>query len=108
MQSLKIPTNRNYHPPIACVSPLVINQQKEYHSKDENWLSCEELENIEKRFTDLLQNTTQKKSLDYQYTEQRAKSCDRLTIDEQTYKPTTMTSKCRISRIMRYVYIYSF
>ena len=29
--------------------------------KDENWLSCEELETIEKRFTDLLQNTTYKK-----------------------------------------------
>lgn len=60
---------------------------------DENWLSCEELENIEKRFTDLLQNTTEKKSSDYQHLEQRAKSCDRLTIDEQTYKPTTLTGK---------------
>ena len=108
MQSLKIPSSRNYHPPVACVSPLVINQQTDYHSKDESWLSCEELENIEKRFTDLLQNTMQKKSLDYQHIEQRAKSCDRLTIDEQPYKLTTMTSKSRISRMMRYVYIYPF
>jgi hypothetical protein len=115
MQSLKIQqqqqqqysTNRNYHPPIACVSPLVRNQQTDFHSKDENWLSCEELENIEKRFTDLLQNTNQKKSLDYQHSEQRAKSCDRLTIDEQNYKPTTMTSKWRIRRIS-IIMIYSF
>jgi hypothetical protein len=100
MQSLKIQqqyqTNKMYHTPIARVSPLVINQQKDFHSKNENWLSCEELETIEKRFTDLLQNTSQSKSLDYQQHEQRAKSCDRLTIDEQNYKPTTLTSKFRV------------
>jgi hypothetical protein len=100
MQSLKIQqqyqTKTMSQTPIARVSPLVIHQQTDFHSKDENWLSCEELETIEKRFTDLLQNTTQKKSLDYQQYEQRAKSCDRLTIDEQNYKPTTLTSKFTI------------
>jgi hypothetical protein len=96
MQSLKIQqqyqTNKMYRTPIARISPLVINQQTNLHSKDENWLSCEELETIEKRFTDLLHNTSQKKSLNYQQHEQRAKSCDRLTIDEQNYKPTILTS----------------
>lgn len=91
MQSLKL----QQQTPIARVSPLVIKQQKDFHSKDENWLSCEELETIEKRFTDLLHNTSSSKSYDYQQHEQRAKSCDRLTIDEQNYKPTTLTSKFR-------------
>jgi len=114
MQSLKIQqqyqTSKMSHTPIARVSPLVINQQKDFHSKDENWLSCEELETIEKRFTDLLQNTSQNKSLDYQQHEQRAKSCDRLTIDEQNYKPTTLTSKFRVytQKRISIILIYSF
>jgi hypothetical protein len=108
MQTLKIQqqyqTNKISHTPIARVSPRVINhqlslsqkhQRSEFNDKDENWLSCEELENIEKRFTDLLQETTTKKSLDYQQHEKRAKSCDRLAIDEQDYKPITLTSKWR-------------
>ena len=95
MQSLKLQqqqhyqTNRIYQTPITRVSPLINNQQTAYHCKDDSWLSCEELETIEKRFTDLLQETSNKKS------EQRAKSCDRLAIDEQNYKPTTLTSKFR-------------
>jgi len=110
-------TNTMYRTPIAHVSPLIINQQlssekyqqKDFHSKDENWLSCEELETIEKRFTDLLQNTSQKKSLDYQQYEQRAKSCDRLTIDEQNYKPTILTSKFRVYvKRINTILIYSF
>lgn len=92
MQSLKNPpayqTNQLHHLSMVRLSPLVNNQQT-----DENWLSCEELENIERRFTDLLQNTTEKKSSDYQHLDQRAKSCDRLTIDEPSYKPTMLTSK---------------
>jgi hypothetical protein len=103
MQSLKYQTNKMYPSPIARVSPLINNQQqqqlsslqKEYNSKDESWLSCEELESIEKRFTDLLQESSNKKSFNYQQHEQRAKSCDRLAIDEQHYKPTTLTSKFR-------------
>lgn len=93
MQSLKQQQQKQHHTPIAHVSPLIINQQKDLHSKNENWLSCEELETIEKRFTDLLHNTSQNKSHDYQQHEQRAKSCDRLTVDEQNYKSTTLTSK---------------
>ena len=97
MQTLKIQQpyqiDRVYHPPVAPISPLVINQQSDFQWKDESWLSCDELESIEKRFTDLLHNTMAKKPLDYQHPEQRAKSCDRLTLDEQAYKPTTMTGK---------------
>ena len=121
MQSLKFQqqqyqTNKMYPSPIARVSPLINNQQqlsslqKEYNSKDESWLSCEELESIEKRFTDLLQESSNKKSFNYQQHEQRAKSCDRLAIDEQHYKPTTLTSKFRLKRIsIILIYIhYSF
>lgn len=78
MQSLKLPQ----------YSRVSTN---DYQSKAENWLSCEELETIEKRFTDLLQNSS---SNDYQSPQQRAKSCDRLTIDEEiTSKPTHFTRK---------------
>ena len=104
MQTLKIQqqyqTDRIHHVPIARISPLVTKQQSDFQWKDESWLSCEELESIEKRFTDLLYNTTTKKSLDYQHPEERAKSCDRLTLNEQDYKPTTITCKWRI-----YIYI---
>ncbi|CAF1148099.1 unnamed protein product [Adineta ricciae] len=91
MQSLKVQqppyqTSRIYQTPVARVSPLVNNQQSDYHRKDESWLSCEELETIEKRFTDLLQETPDKRS------DQRAKSCDRLTHeDEHQLKPMTST-----------------
>jgi hypothetical protein len=108
MQSLKLQqqyqTNKMYPTPTARVSPLINNQQlstlqkpqqREFHNKDESWLSCEALESIEKRFTDLLQETSNKKSFDYHQHEQRAKSCDRLAVDEQHYKPTTLTSKFR-------------
>ncbi|CAF1221748.1 unnamed protein product [Adineta steineri] len=88
MQSLKL-QQQVYHTPTARVSPLGNNnyQQTDYHNyKDESWLSCEELETIEKRFTDLLQETSDKKS------DQRAKSCDRLIIDEDNYKPTILST----------------
>lgn len=88
MQSLRTPpayqTNQMHHLSMVRLSPLVNTQQT-----DENWLSCEELENIERRFTDLLQNTAANKSSDYQHLDQRAKSCDRLTIDEPNTKPTS-------------------
>ena len=95
MQSLKVQqppyqTSRIYQTPVVRVSPLVNTQQSDYHQKDESWLSCEELETIEKRFTDLLQETPDKRS------DQRAKSCDRLTHeDEHQLKPMTPTCKLR-------------
>ncbi|CAF2745020.1 unnamed protein product [Rotaria sp. Silwood2] len=102
MQSLKIQQQyKTNHTPVARISPLVINQQlssneiSKQHDKDEGWLSCEELETIEKRFTDLLQEPTYKKPIilnKYQQQEQRAKSCDRLAIDDEDFKPTTLPS----------------
>ena len=109
MQSLKLQqqqqqqqhysTHRTRPAPIARVSPRVVCQplsslpkrpSTEFRHRDENWLSCEELETIEKRFNDLLQEPPEKKSIDY---EQRAKSCGRLAPDERDYKRTTSTSK---------------
>ncbi|UJR23153.1 hypothetical protein I4U23_026172 [Adineta vaga] len=95
MQSLKLhqpsyQTNRIYQTP---VSPSSNNQQTDYHCKEENWLSCEELETIEKRFTDLLQKTSEKRP------EQRAKSCDRLILEkeeEHKSKPITLTSSRKV------------
>ena len=96
MQSLKIPQvyfrQRANPAPIARISPRVVNQPSsslvskqqstDLTQTDQHWLSCEELETIEKRFTDLLQETNNKKTVDYRAHEQRAKSCDRLAIDE--------------------------
>ncbi|CAF0725695.1 unnamed protein product [Rotaria sp. Silwood1] len=101
MQSLKIRQQyKTNHTPVARISPLVINQQlssneiSKQHDKDDGWLSCEELETIEKRFTDLLQEPNYKKPIilnNYQQQEQqRAKSCDRLAMDDEDYKPTTL------------------
>ncbi|CAF1205247.1 unnamed protein product [Rotaria magnacalcarata] len=96
MQSLKIQKQyKTNQTPVARISPLVINQQisssdiSRQHEKDEGWLSCEELETIEKRFTDLLQEPAYKKTAilnNYQQHEQRAKSCDRLAIDNEELK----------------------
>lgn len=109
MQSLKVrvtPTPT----PIARISPRTLNRnvtlnetykkhekQQQHHSKllqDDGWLSCDELENIEKRFTDLLQEPTHKKSFIsiYEPDESRAKSCDRLTIDDEIYKTSSFSS----------------
>ena len=96
MQSLKIQQQQQYKPtptPVARISPLIINKKissneiSKNQDKDEGWLSCEELETIEKRFNDLLQEPTKKKSIlvnNYQQQEQqqRAKSCDRLTDED--------------------------
>jgi hypothetical protein len=89
MQSLRLHQSpyRTYQTPVARVSPLDSRQQPDCHYRDESWLSCEELETIEKRFADLLQETPERKS------EQRAKSCDRLTTEERISKPATLTCK---------------
>lgn len=108
MQSLKLQqqqqrysTHRSRPPPIARVSPRVVCQPlsslpnrspADFRHRDENWLSCEELETIEKRFNDLLQEPPEKKSIDYA---QRAKSCGRLAPDDRDYQLTTSTSKLR-------------
>jgi hypothetical protein len=93
MQSLKIQQQYKTNPtPVARISPLIINKKlssneiSKLQDKDEGWLSCEELETIEKRFNDLLQEPTQKKSIlinNYQQQQQRAKSCDRLAIADE-------------------------
>ena len=106
MQALKIQQqhkkNREYQTPIAQIPPLIISKklpsvgkhkQMDFRSKDEGWLSCDELETIEKRFTDLLHEISNRKSSDYQQYEQRAKSCDRLATKEQSDEPMTLTSK---------------
>lgn len=106
MQSLK--TQQQQQPqqfrtdpaPVARISPRIINQafqlnepEKNMYQHDDGWLSCDELETIERRFTDLLQEPTYKKSIlsiyDQQQHESRAKSCDRLTIDDEIYRSTT-------------------
>lgn len=76
------------------MAPNETFRKHEQHSKilqDDGWLSCDELETIEKRFTDLLQEPTHKKSIIsiYEPDESRAKSCDRLTIDSEIYKSST-------------------
>lgn len=74
MQSLKVQqTIRREQTPIARVSPRIIDtstsdketgitKDKSFHQSDDGWLSCEELETIEKRFTDLLQEAKPSKS----------------------------------------------
>lgn len=89
-------------PPIARVSPRVVQspplstlvkrQSTDFQSKDEHWLSCDELENIEKRFTDLLHGTAERKQNEYQHYDQRAKSCDRLALDERDYHKTATST----------------
>jgi hypothetical protein len=106
MQSLKIQQlNKTNHTPVARISPLVNNQQLSSHDlskkldKDEGWLSCEELETIEKRFTDLLQEPKHKKPIllnNHQHQEARAKSCDRLLKDDGDFKLTNVPSKFNI------------
>ncbi|CAF5188368.1 unnamed protein product, partial [Rotaria magnacalcarata] len=99
MQSLKLQqrqqqyqTTRMRQTPVARISPLIKNQQTDYHSKEQSWLSCEELETIEKRFTDLLHDISNKNTSSHQQYEQRAKSCDRLINDEPKPKPTTLSN----------------
>ncbi len=103
MQSLKIQQQYKTNPtPVARISPLIINKKlssneiSKLQDKDEGWLSCEELETIEKRFNDLLQEPTQKKSIlinNYQQQQQRAKSCDRLAIADEVNKLTLSCGK---------------
>lgn len=107
MQSLRSPqiysTKRVHPPPVARISPRIIEspvplsvqrQTLAFKPKDEHWLSCEALETIEKRFTDLLrQDINQNKINDYQLYDQRAKSCDRLAVDERDYHSTTLAGK---------------
>lgn len=107
MQSLKqshiYATEEDYSSKIARISPRIVpssvtslgqRQSTLSSSKDEHWLSCEALETIEKRFTDLLrQDVKQKKAHDYQPYDQRAKSCDRLALDDRDYHPRALKSK---------------
>jgi hypothetical protein len=100
MQSLKIQQQyKTNGTPVARISPLIINQQfstneiSKNQDKDENWLSCDELETIEKRFTDLLQEPNCKKQIILNYDQQqRAKSCDRLIINDKDSKPISLSS----------------
>lgn len=94
MQSLKIHQQyRTHHTPVARISPLVINQRlsstdlAKKSDQDEGWISCDELETIEKRFTDLLQERNEKKPIILNNHQQRASSCDRLALDEKEFKP---------------------
>ena len=105
MQSLKIQQQcRVNPPPVARISPLIVDpsreslqrREKQAQNMEDGWLSCEELETIEKRFTDLLQEPPSKKSSTsiHQQQDKRAKSCDRLTIDsEDDLKPALVSSK---------------
>ena len=95
MQSLKIQQQLRLNPtPIARISPRVLHRILPSHEtfktqeQEDSWLSCDELETIERRFTDLLQEPSSKKSLIsiYEPQDSRAKSCDRLTIDDEVYK----------------------
>lgn len=93
MQSLKIQQQyKAHHTPVARISPLVINQQfstndlAKKSEKDDGWISCEELETIEKRFTDLLQEPNEKKPIILNNYQQRSNSCDRLDLDEKDFK----------------------
>jgi len=100
MQSLKIQQQyKTNATPVARISPLIINQQfstneiSKNQDKDENWLSCDELETIEKRFTDLLQEPNCKKQIILNHDQQqRAKSCDRLVINDKDLKPISLSS----------------
>lgn len=94
MQSLKIPPQYRIHQtPVARVSPLFINQQysnndlRKKSDHDDGWISCEELETIEKRFTDLLQEPNEKKPIVLNNYQTRVNSCDRLALDEKEFKP---------------------
>ena len=96
MQSLKIQQQyKAHHTPVARISPLVINQQfstndlAKKSDKDDGWISCEELETIEKRFTDLLQEPNEKKPIVLNNYQQRSNSCDRLDLDEKDFKKTS-------------------
>ena len=110
MQSLKVPQvyfrQRANPAPVARISPRVVHQPSsslasqqqsvDLSRTEQHWLSCEELETIEKRFTDLLQDSNNTTTIQYPAHEQRAKSCDRLAIDKrESGKPTTLTSKWR-------------
>ena len=86
MQSLQL---KNPSTPVARISPIVINQNlfsNEFDKKQETWISCDELETIEKRFNDLLYETKNEKKSppiilnNYQ---QRSNSCDRLLINKE-------------------------
>lgn len=98
MQSLKLPQHYRIHQtPVARVSPLLINQQysntdlTKKSDQDEGWISCDELETIEKRFTDLLQEPNEKKPIVLNNHQTRANSCDRLALDEKDFKPGSIS-----------------
>ena len=111
MQSLKIQQQQQFRTdptPVARISPRIINQalklnepsiksEKNMYQHDDAWLSCDELETIERRFTDLLQEPTHKKSIlsicDQQQHESRAKSCDRLAMADEIYKSSIPTKE---------------
>jgi hypothetical protein len=107
MQSLRIQQQcRTALTPVARISPRIIHhrlasnetllkQQEPIHQYDDGWLSCDELETIEKRFTDLLQEPTNQKSTIAIQEQQnsRAKSCDRLPVDDEVCNLTILSNK---------------
>ncbi|UJR25768.1 hypothetical protein I4U23_007122 [Adineta vaga] len=108
MQSLKIQQkqqqqqqqqqHKTNQTPVARITPRIITTKLSTNDlskdQDEGWLSCEELETIEKRFNDLLQEPKQKKSIlvnkNSQH-DQRAKSCDRLAMADDNSKLSLMS-----------------
>ncbi|CAF0973250.1 unnamed protein product [Adineta steineri] len=103
MQSLKVPKQyQTNQTPVARITPRIINQKLssnkliKQQDQDEGWLSCEELETIEKRFNDLLQEPTFKKSIllnnsqEQEQQQKRAKSCDRLALKDEDIKLTLL------------------
>lgn len=110
MQSLKVQqqqqqqqTSKTNQTPVARITPRIITAKLSSNDlskdQDEGWLSCEELETIEKRFNDLLQEPKQKKSIlinkIQQCQDQRAKSCDRLAISDENSNLSLMCSKSK-------------
>ncbi|CAF1426462.1 unnamed protein product, partial [Adineta ricciae] len=112
MQSLKVQNqqqqeeNKTNQTPVARITPRIITAKLSSNDlskdQDEGWLSCEELETIEKRFNDLLQEPKQKKSIlinkTQQCQEQRAKSCDRLAISDENSNISLMCIPRQSSR----------
>ena len=51
-------------------------------------LVVKNLRQLKKRFTDLLQEPNEKKTIVLNNYQQRANSCDRLALDEKEFKPS--------------------